>query len=266
MKGGITISKLWSRPVIKRDLGVLASLLLSLKEKFAQKRVRAVPLDTSRPRLRHPKGLAVGSFHPPRYFSRGSAELNRKKNPEPIRYLMTESLEEPLARAVPNNSLLIRSLCKGKGVLEMNETGLTYLNVDNRFVSAMMPYLKLQGLIIPPYFNTFGPSVGAHIPVIPKREADFHYLPPVKELGQEFSFEIEGLYSVKPDAWPEAEEVWFFKVHSPELEALRQRHFLTTLPLGHSFHIVAAIQPREWTRRSSRPAPLLRINVAYLAA
>jgi hypothetical protein len=251
-----------TRPTPNRNALRLASFVLALKDRFAPSRARPVPLDASRPRLAPPKPPTIGSFRPPRYFSKGSS----KTELEPIRYLLTESLELPVARPVPDNSSLIRSLCKGKGTLKQNEEGLTYLDVDNHFISAMMPYLKRQGLIQPPYFNVFGPSVGAHVPVIPKREADFHYLAPIKELTHEFSFEIEGLYSLRPDTWPEVKEVWFFKIRSPELEALRRRYFLTERPLGHSFHIAVAIQPREGASSESAPTPLMRINIAFLAA
>jgi hypothetical protein len=136
--------------------------------------------------------------------------------------------------------------------------------VDNQFITAMTPHLRKQGLIRPPYFNLFSSPEGAHIPVISKREASFHYLDEIKEKGKRFSFIIEGLYSSKPDTWPEVEEVWFLKVLSPELEVLRQRYFLTSRPNGHDFHIVVGVKTREQTRQ--RPAPLLRINPAFIAA
>ncbi len=263
----------WSRSILTphpravqtRNAISFAAFIQSLKDRLSETIARPVPLDTSRPRLTPPKPPRIGSFQPPRYFFKGPIESDRKKNPEPIRYLLTESLELPTARPVPNNSLLLRSLCRGKGRLCQNQEGLIYLDVDNKFISAMMPYLRLQGLIQPPYANYFGPSVGAHIPVIPKREADFHYLSSVKEIGREFSFEIEGLYSLQPDSWPQVEEVWFFKIRSPELEILRQRHQLIARPLGHSFHITVAVQPRN-AKDKPRPSPLMRINPAFLAA
>ena len=241
--------------------------LESIKKKFKPKpRPRSVPLDTARPRLVHPRSIAIGSYQPQRYFCRGALETDRKKNPTPIWYLLTESLEQPIARPVPHNTSLIRSLCKGRGRLRQNKEGLIYLDVHNQFILAMTPYLKAEGLVRPPYFSIFSTPEGAHIPVIPKREADFHYLDECKEIDREFSFEIEGLYSMKPDSWQEVEEVWFFKVKSPELEALRRRYFLTALPGGHDFHIAVAVKPRPKGMPARQAVPFMRINPSFNAA
>lgn len=241
-----------------------ASILAKVKKIFAKRpSFRSFSLDT-RPRLALPKPPALGSFSPPRFFFRGAFETDRKKNPEPIWHLLTESLEEPFSQPIPQHAPLMRSICKGHGFLKQNNQGLFYLDVDNLFITAMTPHLRQQGLIRPPYFNIFSSPEGAHIPVISKREANFHYLNEIKEKGKQFSFFIEGLYSSKPDTWPEVEEVWFLKVQSPELEALRQRYFLTSRPNGHDFHIVVGVKTREKARQ--RPAPLLRINPAFIAA
>jgi hypothetical protein len=244
----------------------MKQVLSSIKGKFEPIVIpRAVPLDT-RPRLPNPKIPGAGSFQPPRYFSKGALEENKKKNPTPIWALLTESLESPISRAIPQNVALIRSLCKGKGRLVRGPKGLFYLDVQNSFITAMIPYLKTQGLIRPPYFNIFNTPDGAHIPVVSKREADFHYLESMREQGQEYPFEVEGLYSVMPDTWPEVDEVWFLKATSSELQILRRKYFLSALPNGHSFHIVIAIKPRSRVRTSARPAPFMRINSTYIFA
>jgi hypothetical protein len=242
------------------------SILTKIKKKFTTPPSwRLFSLDT-RPTLALPKPPTPGSFSPPRFFFKGALETDRKKNPEPIWQLLTESLEEPLSRPVPQNAPLMRSLCKGHGQLRQNKQGFIYLDVNNQFINAMLPHLRTEGLTRPPYFNLFIAPEGAHVPIISKREADFHYLDEIKELGQSFSFVIEGLYSSKPDTWPEVEEVWFLKVQSPELEALRQRYFLTTLPNGHDFHIAVAVKPRSKSILTKRPAPIMRINPGFFAA
>ncbi len=132
-----------------------------------------------------------------------------------------------------------------------------YLDIAPQFMTAMMPYLRAPGLVRCP--------TGPHIPVIPEREMRLHFLDEVGELGAEISFELEGLYSIRPDAWPEAEEVWFFKVRSAELEAIRQRYFLPATPGGHPFHIAVAMQPRVGAERLLRVAPaMLRVNPGFL--
>ncbi len=220
----------------------------------------------SPPRLKKPLERANVTYRLPRYFSKGALDNDLRKNPTPIPYLLTETNEISKARLVPGNSLLLRSLCKGKGTLRQNKQGLIYLDIDNRFISSLIPYLKAYGLVRPPYFNLFGSPDGAHVPVIPAREMKFQYLDTIAELGQEFSFEIEGLYSIEPSIWPEVSQVWFFKLKSPDLERLRRRHFLPATPGGHSFHIAVAVKPNLTFSRTPPFLPTMRINVAFLAA
>jgi hypothetical protein len=239
------------------------SILGNLKKKIASSS-KYSSLFSNRPRLPTPEVPEGIASRPPRYFSRGNIDLDPRKNPTPIPYLLFESSETAKARPVPGNSFLLRSLCKGKGVLKQNKQGFVYLDVDNHFINAMLPFLQLQGLVRPPYFNLFGTPEGAHIAVIPARESAFHYLTQFREIGQEFPFEIEGLYSLEPTLWPEVEQVWFFKVHSSNLETLRRRYFLTEKPGGHSFHIAVAIKPRPMQAKKAHPLPTMRINIAYL--
>jgi hypothetical protein len=247
-----------------------ATRLIQMRERFASLfsptgSILPIPLSTS-PRLAPPIDLPAATFRPAWYFSRGALEKDRKKNPEPITYLLTETNETARARPVPGNSLLFRSLCKGKGILKENQQGLIYLDVDNRFISMMLPYLKAHNLVRPPYFNLFDAPEGAHIPVISAREAAFQYLDQFEQLGKEFSFEVEGLYSMEPSSWPEVEQVWFFKLSSPELEDYRRRYFLPAHPGGHPFHIAVAVKPRVGSSPFPRSMPLMRINIAFLAA
>ena len=267
---------MWARSSIRTaeegDLGsedrtLLLSLLLTLKKFLRALSVRErelAPAIGSRPKLTRPiRSLKEGSYQPPRYFSKGSLE---KDKIAPIPYLLIETNEISQARPVPGNSLFLRSLAKGKGTLQKNDHGLFYLDIDNRFILSLVPYLKAFGLERAPYFNLFVAPEGAHIPVIQPREAAFHYIDSIDEVGKVFSFEIEGLYSIEPTLWPEVEQVWFFKVHSPELEALRQRQLLMSKPGGHSFHIAIAIKPRQTKMRQPLPLPVMRINIAFLAA
>ncbi len=246
-----------------------ARQLLELRERFAglfeKGDARGIALSTA-PKLAQPIDLPVGTFRPAWYFSKGALEADRRKNPDPISYLLTETNETARARPVPGNSMLLRSICKGKGVLKQNEMGLVYLDVDNRFISMMLPFLKMQGLVRPPYFNLFGAPEGAHVPVIPAREVAFQYLKEIEGLGGEFSFEIEGLYSMEPVSWPEVEQVWFFKLRSEGLEDFRRRNFLPGIPGGHAFHIAVAVKPRTGMGETPRPLPMMRVNPAFIAA
>lgn len=240
--------------------------LLSLKKTlFSTLEEEPISL-TGSPQLPLPRALPEATFRPPWYFCRGALENDRRKNPEPIAYLLTETQETARAHPVPGGPLLIRSLCKGKGTLQKNQQGFVFLNVDNYFISSLLPYLKIRGLVRPPYFNLFDIPDGAHIPVIPAREAAFQYLNCVDEIGQEFSFEIEGLYSIEPTSWPEVEQVWFFKLKSSELEAFRRSYFLPSIPGGHAFHIAVAVKPRSTGHIKNPPLPVMRVNSAITAA
>lgn len=221
-----------------------------------------ISLETA-PQLAPPKEPPASNFSLPRYFARGTLD---RRPLSPIAYLLMETREMDRARLMPGSGQLLRSLCKGKGVLRRNAEGLVYLDVDNRFISMLQPYLKLQGLDRPPYFMFSASPSGAHIPVIPEREAAFHYLEEVRELGQFFSFEVEGLYSMTPSAWPEVEEVWFFKLRSQELEDFRQRYFLPAHPGGHPFLIALAIKPRVGSRDLPLEPAWMRVNPACLQA
>ncbi|MBS0625840.1 MAG: hypothetical protein JSS32_07310 [Verrucomicrobia bacterium] len=221
---------------------------------------------TTRPLLSDPILPPDRSFGPSRFFTRGAFDKDKKKNPEPIPYLMSESQEVMVTRPIPRNRKLLRALNKGKGTLRKNAQGLYYLDVDNSFISSLFPLLKTQGLVRPPYFNLFGSPDGAHIPVITAREAAFHSLDRMPELGKEYSFDVENLYSVEPASWPEVQEVWFFQVHAEELETLRRRCFLPSLPSGYPFHVAIAVKARKGTASRPIPPTFYRINPAFLAA
>jgi hypothetical protein len=246
----------------------LGSILLAIKDRIAALIEAPAPPRPfwSRPTLSPPVLPPPGSYRPARFFSKGALDSDPKKSPPPIPYLLIETHEASKARPVPGPSLLLRSLCKGKGTLKRTPQGLVFLDIDNHFINAMIPYLKAYGLVRPPYFNLFGLPEGAHVPVIPNREAEFHFLDHIHELGQEFTFEIEGLYSIEPTLWPEVEQVWFFKIRSPELEKLRRKYFLVERPGGHSFHIAVAVKPRTAKALPLQHYPVMRINIAYLAA
>jgi len=267
--GSVLATHAKALPREKRAKKEAVSKLLAMRTRFAGlfslTETPSVALSTS-PRLSPPKTPPAATYCPPWYFSRGALEANRKKNPEPISYLLTETSETARARPVPGNSYLFRSLCRGKGTLRKNQQGLVYLDVDNRFISMMLPYLRAHNLVRPPYFNLFDAPDGAHVPVIPARETAFHYLDEIEQIGKEFSFEIEGLYSMEPISWPEVEQVWFFKLRSQELEDFRQCHFLPAHPGGHAFHIAVAVKPRVSSGHTTRPLPVMRINPAFLAA
>ncbi|PIS02691.1 MAG: hypothetical protein COT85_01280 [Chlamydiae bacterium CG10_big_fil_rev_8_21_14_0_10_42_34] len=262
--GSILIGNDQTPPKRKQKGAALLALRERFANLFAHTQPAPTPLSTS-PRLSKPLDPPPATFRPAWAFSKGALEQDKRRNPEPIVYLLTETNETAKARPVPGQSPLLRSICKGKGVLRKNSQGLVYLDIDNRFISMMLPYLKSYGLVRPPYFNLFGTPEGAHIPVIPSRETAFQYLTEIDEIGEEFSFEIEGLYSMQPSSWPEVEQVWFFKLHSQKLEDFRKKYFIPSLPGGHAFHIAVAVLPRASVMQTPRAEPMMRINPALIA-
>jgi len=206
------------------------------------------------PRLLPPRELPPASFAPPRIFSKGN---DLKRTCPPIFQLLTETNEMAQARPVPGRIPLLRSICKGKGTLRQNAQGVVFLDIDSRFLAMLLPYLKAHGLT---------ELLDAHIPVISARESAFHYLTQIDQIGKEFTFEIEGLFSVVPTSWPEVEQVWFFKLNSPDLENFRRSQFLSSIPGGHPFHIAVAIQPKAAIHQQPQSPPLMRINPAVVAA
>ena len=246
----------WSRSVITPHPKAIPA---QTKKIFDLKTFRS-DRQRDRPKLNWPSQSPAHSFRPSRYFSKGKEP---KEQPQ-FWHLLTESLETAVSIPIPYDRALIKNLCKGTGVLKKNERGLVFLDIDNRFITSLTPYFEAAGMIRPPYFNIFGIVQGAHIPVIPKREADFNFLSLYKEMGSEFAFEVDGLYSLAPDSWPEMKEVWFLKVRSPELESFRRNYFLPPLPGGHSFTIVVAIRPRAAGEEALAPSPFLRVNPSFL--
>ncbi len=214
----------------EREILSYSALPSSHRQQLARCSSTVAPLKES---LRLKKILSYASTplagRQPRHFARESI-------PTPLFDLLTETHEAPQLRPLPRNRLLLRTLCRGKGTLKRNKQGHAFLEIDDQFLIGLYPYLRSQGLI------DF--TEGAHITVVPSRESFFQGLGPMREIGEQFTFEVEGLYSLaNPASWPEVEEVWFFKIHCPELERVRRKHFLPSRPGGHSFMKTLAIKP-----------------------
>ncbi len=206
------------------------------------------------------------TFSLARFFTRGAIDAVPKRNPTPIPELIAETEEITRPRPIPRTRAVLQTLIRGKGTLRKNAQGLVYLDIDDEFITTLLPYFTSQGGVCPPYFNRFGTPSGAHIPVISSREAYFHCVDAVPSLGKECLFDVEGLYSMEPSNWPEVQEVWFFQVHSSELEGIRKQSFLLNLPSGHPFLIAIAIKKRTDLSLHPEPQTHYRINPTIFAA
>lgn len=129
------------------------------------------------------------------------------------------------------------------GKLCETKDGFVYLDVPNAIIDGFMPLIGGE-VKKPPYNNKDFGSVGAHISVIGDSEREDNGIDKIKEIGQEFSFRVKGLFSTKPDGWDEMKKVWFLTVHSEELEKLRKDYGLSPLKKNHDFHITLAVQEK----------------------
>ena len=123
------------------------------------------------------------------------------------------------------------------GTLKSNK-GYIYLSVDNRIITPFLNMIDSDAVISPKEVTEKEKDVGAHISVIKKNETNKE----ITELGQEFSFTVTGLQSVKPDGWEEVRKVYFLTVDSPELEDLRTKYDLPKKVEGHDFHITVGVE------------------------
>ena len=128
-----------------------------------------------------------------------------------------------------------------KGTLKQTDEGFVYLNISNDVVHGLFKLIDEEGIEEPPYDRGKYKKIGAHISVINGDEIKDKDLD-IKEIGEEFNFELGEFYSTKPDSWKEMERVWFVSVISPELEKLRESYGLSKKINSHEFHFTCAVR------------------------
>ena len=101
-------------------------------------------------------------------------------------------------------------------------------------VKSILSLLDDNGAKKPPKGGT-----GAHISAFLSEEVEDI---DVKEIGQEFSFTLGKMVSLKPEGWNEMKKVWFLEVKSPELEKLRKKYDCPAKIHGHEFHITIGVE------------------------
>jgi hypothetical protein len=165
-------------------------------------------------------------------------------------------------RSISGHSLVLRSLCRGKGTLRQGPQGDLYLAIDSRYNYLVAPYIRNFQLTL-----TY-PVHDMKIPVITEREVDFRDRPYIQHLlNREIPFYLGGLFSTKPLCWPKAEEVWLAQIHSSDLESIRASATFPPKPYGHSFYLTLAFRPIKSTPcRHQIHLPLMQINPCCTAA
>lgn len=131
------------------------------------------------------------------------------------------------------------------GRLQLSSTGFLVLSVPNAFVRGAFAAMAEPGVELPPP----GPdgNLNAHVTVMQPDEVTLAGgADAISERGKQFHYTLGRVYSVEPDGWPEMAKVWFVRVHSPELAALRRSYGLSSLPGDgkHDFHITFAVRRR----------------------
>ncbi len=178
--------------------------------------------------------------------------------------LMAETRE---AMPVPvSNSAMIsayaRQALPRKGVLRQGQDGYVYLELSDDFINDIYPLIRDKGCEALSIFQ-IDPSP-AHIPVIlPHEWAQKKGWGEIKELEEEFHFEVKSLESLRPCRLPDVANFYYFEISSPELEQFRERLLLPSRIRGHEFHIAIAFRKSEG---AATPQETFRLNVSCFAA
>ena len=133
------------------------------------------------------------------------------------------------------------------GTLYLSSSGWLMLSVPNALVRGFFAAMHEPGVELPPS----GPDgqLNAHISVMkPAEVALLGGADKINERGKQFFYSVGRWVEVTdPEGWSEMAKVWFLRVHSPELQALRRSYGLSSLPNEgkHDFHITAAVLRRK---------------------
>ncbi len=204
------------------------------------------------------------SFQPPRYFSKGADESNRKLHPPPIPYLLEESDEMAISYPSTEIKKFITKHLSRKGKLSQNTRGFVFVELEDGYIEDLLPFVPDKQAEAAPYLGIYSKPDSPHIPVILVSEKIARELGEIREIGEEILFEILGLHSTSPAHWPKIEKVWFLTVQSSRLEEIRERYRLPARIGSHDFAIAIGVVYAD-KKKKKKPATM-RINPAYLAA
>jgi len=129
-----------------------------------------------------------------------------------------------------------------KGILKQKDNGYLYIEVSRDFIAEALPLIDAQGKIVPPRHYTSKKGIGAHISVMYENEQILNEIWEIKELGQEFTFTVMELRTVKLNKDNKVKKLWLLAVAAPELEKLRESYGLSCRLKDHDFHITIGTQ------------------------
>ena len=146
---------------------------------------------------------------------------------------------------VENQSQVIEKVIQfeQKGILKQKDNGYLYVEVSKDFIAEALPLIDAQGKIVPPRHYTSKKGIGAHISVMYENEQIMNEIWEIKELGQEFTFTVMELRTVKLNNKDnKVKKLWLLAVAAPELEKLRESYGLSSRLKNHDFHITIGAQ------------------------
>ena len=129
-----------------------------------------------------------------------------------------------------------------KGILKQKDNGYLYVEVSRDFIAEALPLIDAPGKIVPPRHYTSKKGIGAHISVMYENEQILNEIWEIKELGQEFTFTVMELRTVKLNKDNKMKKLWLLAVAAPELEKLRESYGLSSKLKNHDFHITLGTQ------------------------
>lgn len=145
---------------------------------------------------------------------------------------------------VENQSQVIEKVVQfvQKGILKQKDNGYLYVEVSRDFIAEVLPLIDAQGKIVPPSHYTSKKGIGAHISVMYENEQVLNEIWEIKELGQEYTFNVMELRTVKLNKDNKIKKLWLLAVAAPELEKLRENYGLSSKLKDHDFHITIGTQ------------------------
>jgi hypothetical protein len=165
-----------------------------------------------------------------------------------VTVILTTSLISPIFAAVDyqveNQPQVVEKVIqfKQKGILKQKDNGYLYVEVARDFIAEALPLIDAPGKIVPPRHYTSKKGIGAHISVMYENEQILNEIWEIKELGQEFTFTVMELRTVKLNKSNKMQKLWLIAVDAPELEKLRESYGLPPKLQGHDFHITIGTQ------------------------
>jgi hypothetical protein len=162
--------------------------------------------------------------------------------------ILTTSLVSPAFAAVDyqveNQPQVLETVVQfeQKGILKQKDNGYLYVEVSRDFIAEALPLIDAQGKIVPPRHYTSKKGIGAHISVMYENEQILNEIWEIKELGQEFTFTVMELRTVKLNKDNKVKKLWLLAVAAPELAKLRESYGLSSRLKGHDFHITIGTQ------------------------